>query len=108
MAEIRFQVLINGQPTCVAGVGKFTILHASLSYFKRNPDRYDEQKAQAPADWSTTLEEWSQESIGINVRSSTENVGHLWLDRELAIGDEITIRILGPGEIDEPQVRESN
>ena len=103
MADIRFQFLINGEPVCTTGVEGFAVLSASLSYVKRDPKRYDEQKQQAPATWSTTPEEWARESIGICANSLSAHVRNSWFDRELAIGDEVTIRVLGPGEADEPE-----
>jgi hypothetical protein len=105
VADIRFQFLINGKPVCTTGVEGFAVLSASLAYVKRDPERYDEQKQQASDRWSITREEWARESIGICANSLSDHVRNSWFDRELVVGDEVTIRVLGPGEVDDPKLQ---
>ena len=105
MADIRFQFLINGKSVCVTGVEGFAVLSATLSYAKRNPDMYQKQKAKSLDNCQISLEEWARESIGIAAHSSSNDGSQhsSWFDHELGVGDEVTIRVLGPGPSDEPQ-----
>ena len=105
MADLRFQFVLNGKVICTTGVEGFGVFSSSLSWVKRTVDSYAAAKASAPSDWNTTLEEWTRESIGIAAGGQDSHFsGHAsWFDHELQVGDEITIRILGPGPIDPPQ-----
>lgn len=96
MADIRFEIIINGKSVCVSGVEGFAVMSAGVTYVKRDPARYAEQKAQAPPYWSSTIEEWSRPSVGISGSALVNGVHSDSFDCELKPGDEVTIRILGP------------
>lgn len=95
MPEVRFQVLVNGKQLCIAGVDRFGVLSACMSWVRRDPERYVAWKAEAEPTWSTSPEEWSRENIELSVTSLPQLP---WCRHELSIGDEVTIRVLGPGE----------
>jgi hypothetical protein len=105
MADLRFQFIVNGQVICTTGVAGFGVFSSSLSWVKRTAESYAREKASARPDWGTTLEEWTRESIGITAGSrDSQFPGHAsWFDYELREGDEITIKILGPGPTDLPK-----
>lgn len=96
MADIRFQFLVNGESICIAGAEGLGIFSAYYSY--------ERARQEAPSDWKTTPEEWMKESLGIiaSVTDSKFPRHATWLNRDLNIGDEVTIRILGPGDCDNP------
>ena len=104
MADIRFQFLVNGESIITAGAEGLGVFSAYFHWIKRGIDGYERARQEAPSDWKTTPEEWMKESLGI-VASVTDGrfPRHAtWLNRDLNIGDELTIRILGPGDCDSP------
>lgn len=104
MASIRFQILINGRAVCIAGVGAFGLLNAQIMRTRRTEKFFEEAQAKGP-EYAGTLEEWMHEKLYIDVYAADwERDGHnaSWLARGLKVGDEVTIRVLGPGEIDPP------
>jgi hypothetical protein len=105
VADIRFQFLINGEPVCLAGAEGFGIFSATLTWVKRDQESYRRAKAEAPDTWNCSEEEWTRESLGMSARTCDTKYPQygFWLDRELAVGDEVSIRILGPGKADEPK-----
>jgi hypothetical protein len=105
MADLRFQFVVNGQVICTAGVEGFGVFSSTFSWVKRTADSYAKNKTSAPPDWDTTLEEWTREEMGIAAGGQDSQFpGHAsWFDHELHVGDEVTIRILGPGPIDSPK-----
>lgn len=84
----RFQVLLNGQPVCVAGVADDSGAMAVITDWKMRP-KYDE----FPGD------------VEFSVNASTGNSPNPrlygWVRQALSPGDELTIRVLGPGDFDE-------
>jgi hypothetical protein len=105
MADIRFQFILNGQPLCVAGAEGFGVFSSCISWVRRAGDRYEAEKIK----WATK-EEWSRESLGVTAGTrDTKHPDHAsWFDRELTVGDELTIRILGPGDCDSPNSNRQN
>lgn len=106
MADLRFQFLINGEVVCTAGVEGLGVFSSNLTWVKRSAESYARAKAEAPPDWDCTEEEWMREDVHINAggRDSKYSGGASWFLRDLAVGDEITIRILGPGPTDTPEI----
>ena len=96
---MRFEVSVNGERLCIAGVKGFGVLGAILSWVKRNPERFPET---AP---SSDLETWSAEELSLDVAGSdgndTQELKSLkWVDKLLKVGDVIEIKILPPGPVD--------
>ena len=110
MADIRFQFILNGQPVCVAGAEGFGVFSSCISWVRRDGDEYEAEKQERSPNWATTKEEWSRESLGITAgtRDTKYPKYASWFDRELKVGDELTIRILGPGESDCPTSSQSD
>jgi hypothetical protein len=98
LADVRYQVLINGQVVCISGVdGLGGVLTATLSWVKRKR-RPDDEVAES----DDVLESHYFHVGGIDP-STAEHVK--WCAEPLKPGDEVTIRILGPGIADEPKER---
>lgn len=94
---MRFELVINGQPICIAGIKDYGVLTAILSWVLRDPGKYDSHKFPA-------IEEYTREELQVRLSGLLNNGDHVeWINRQLQIGDEIRIKILGPGDIDEPR-----
>ena len=83
-----FQIAKNGRPQCLAGVGAFGVLTVI-------------------ATWIRARRQPSSERIGLTVGGLTERHEHLRWAKEvpLAVGDEITIRVVNAAEVDRPMER---
>ena len=98
MADIRYQVLMNGRVVCTAGVeGLGGVLVASLTWAKRKR-RIDDN---VPIEADILEPHWLH--VGGIDPAMDDHVE--WCDEPLQPGDEITFRILGPGVADEPADR---
>ena len=91
-----FEVTINGQKVCTAGIGEYGVLNSVLSFVGGK-----ESSDQAPS-----------ENLELTVFGvSTSTVGaseHIeWLRRALVAGDEIVIRIIEASECDQPASKET-
>lgn len=98
---MRFEVLLNGKSLCIAGTPDFGVLSAIVTRVKRNPD--DEKLVDAP---DRFFKEFVELSVG-GLDSSERKSLH-WLRECLKQGDEVTIRVLKPGEYDAPQEEAGN
>lgn len=103
---MRFQILINGEKQCTAGVGDFGVLSTTVTHVKRNSNKIKPNN-------DSLAEEVFRENIEIEVGGLDSNIEseeydrHFnYLKRKLKAGDEIKIKILGPGEYDEPPNKE--
>ena len=101
---IRLQVLLNGELVTTAGMDECGVLHAILTRVFRTEEDHARYKS------NTHDEAENKEEISLSVgglRSQTDE--HLqWYDEAVKRGDEITIRILGAGDFDEPYERYKN
>jgi hypothetical protein len=97
----RFQLLVNGVVKATADMESLGVLTVILDWVRRD-------LATAPDDLRSEADFDPQDWIGneINVRlggldSTTDEVVS-WFDHDLQVGDEITVRVLPPGEFDTP------
>jgi hypothetical protein len=90
MAHVRFQVSVNGRPVGTAGLDGAGYLNVVLLASRiEDPHR--------PDLWP--LDEESELIVG----GHDEALGDLhWARQPLVAGDEVTIRLLGPGPADPP------
>ena len=102
--NIRFEVRINGEPRAVAGMEEIGVLNAMLTWVRRNPATAPQKIREHP---SMNEEEAAKAYIHASLSGldSTTNEHLTWFGEELGIGDEVTIRILSPGEFDPPTDR---
>ena len=88
----------------MAGVEGFGVLSAILTRVKRNPTKVNAKKLQ-----NSTLEEFVKEKVELEVGGLDSNRDDIdgehfhYLRDSLKPGDEILIRILPPGDHDEPK-----
>jgi hypothetical protein len=87
----RFEVLVNGKRACIAGQAGDGCLSVALQYCRLAPARSPEYSDEGT------------ESTCLTVRAHDDAQGEMqWLQLPLQPGDEITLRILGPGPADTP------
>lgn len=98
---MRFQVLVNGSPVCTTGQPGFGVMTALLSWRKLDPTKLPpEQRATLSSAGSGGELEFSVGGI-----DSTDNRHTSWKVPPIAVGDEITIRVLPSGQFDAPTVK---
>jgi hypothetical protein len=99
---ICFEVRVNGKVLCTAGVGDLGVLTTILTWVKRSPHRKPEGVGE---------EEWCKEDLYLSVSGSTPTSTDVesddyfdWIGSQtISPGDEITVRVLVPGECDPPR-----
>jgi hypothetical protein len=100
---ISFEVFVNGERFCLAGVGERGVLSAIATWSQRT--------GPPPPGVEATEEEWTEETLELDVggfyrNGPTGDGEHLrWLKRELKPGDVITINIVETESWDEPSTR---
>jgi hypothetical protein len=93
---ICFQIEINGQKVCTAGVGDTGSLGVHLNWLKPNP--------------VDALQRGTEQMV-LGVSGFTQPPGEIewvrarWLDRAMKAGDQIVIRILEQDKADAPAVQ---
>jgi RimJ/RimL family protein N-acetyltransferase len=94
----RFQILGNGESFCTAGI-KSGVLSVMLTWVRRDP-------AACPPHLRESDEDSEGGDVDLHV-GGLENDAHIdWRRLYVDVGDEITVRVLGPGPFDPPQHRE--
>ena len=106
MNRLRLQILVNGRQLCVAGLEDTGSLVAKVEYSRlRRP-----KEPAMPSLWADLPIGGEKEHCDLEVSGSSffPSPSEIlqWLREPLSLGDEITIRILGPGQMDEPRVWE--
>jgi hypothetical protein len=94
---ICFEILINGQKKCLAGVGKDGMLHAIINaHFSTEPSLSDQE----------TLIPEGQPFLTLGGGNYDEHRIMNWTDGNvpLTIGDEVTLRVVESESWDEPSV----
>jgi len=101
---MRFEVFVNGKKTLIAGIDGFGVLTAILTRVKRNPRRVDLSRLE-----NCTFEQFLEEKVDLQVGGldSNDQTGEhgqnvVWLKQVLQPGDEVTFRVLPPGQADPP------
>src|SRR5215470_10108550 len=97
-----FEVIINGKRLCIAGIGNDGVLASAVTFVKRNKSAEETTETQQNNDF---------EKLDLRVGGMANREGGAreqleWLNQCLAVGDEITIRIIETSECDEPNSKE--
>lgn len=91
---VRFEVLVNKERRCIAGIDGLGVLTTITKWVMRDP-------AVSPGN-----EGWARQRLLFSVRGhripAEQSVN--WVTDDISVGDEITIRVLGPGQFDEPRM----
>ena len=101
VGNIRFQLEVNGESVCIAGIDGFGVLTSIITWAKRDPARFDPAKLP-----HSSSEQFGSEDLNIELGGLDSNIQPQarpleWHRRALKAGDVVTIRILEPGSIDE-------
>jgi flagellar basal body L-ring protein FlgH len=97
---IAFEVMVNGNKVCVAGLEDLGVLSAILSWANRVP-RSDAQTNEEYRTQELTLEVGGLQSARVN---QTEQC-ILWVRKQLKVGDIVTINIKNLDAVDEAESR---
>ncbi len=106
-APVRFELSLNGERKATGGT-EYGFLHVSVHREARHPEkdkseffsgspRFDEEK-------------WLQEKIEVYLGGSDSVADEqlTWVSQAIGVGDEIVIRVQGPGAVDSPTDRKAS
>ncbi len=99
--EIRFQLLVNNEVVCTAGLEGVGSLIALVNATKQGLE-------DVPAKWKAVPEfdedDWLRERMAVVIKGHKDHGQYQlgWNQRSLSVGDEVTVRILPPGPVDPP------
>jgi hypothetical protein len=88
-AIIAFQVAVNGEPVCTAGIDDFGVISAIMTWVGRRPEK--------SADGKSIEEELTFDVGGLD---STAAERLTWLKAELRVGDTVSIRVVDTDKVD--------
>ena len=92
-----FHVYLNGKKVSTAGVGELGVLGTHVSWVRRAGEHTLSRKPER-------VEEELRLRVGGLISPDDEHVR--WLDRDLKVGDEVSIRVAEDGRVDRPRSRE--
>jgi hypothetical protein len=99
---IAFEIQLNGEHICTAGVDQEGVLTTIATWVKRT--------VSDPTSDELTNFEFEEELMfdvgGLTHSSDGANVELKWIDRTLQVGDEICIKVVRTSQVDEPMRRE--
>src|ERR1700679_800813 len=100
----RLQVSVNGVILATAGIENHGVLSVIVTWLARSPGAICDGHRQA-SDFDE--EEFLAEVLDVSLGGlgGSDGIGEClnWLESSpLKVGDEVTIRVLPPGEVDEP------
>jgi|SRR5216683_1263147 len=98
-----FEVHLNGQRLCTAGIGDFGVLSAMITWVSHTPEKLARWAAEG-------LPEIDAMRVDLEVGGLNEDASEIrehvkWIKRSLAVGDEIKLQITEARESDSPQHR---
>lgn len=96
-----FEITINGEKVCTAGVGDDGVLNSIVSFVRRN-----NQDETAGSQTNEVYESLDIRVGGIANRDAGEMHNLEWLQRDLNVGDEIVIKIIEASSCDDPPGKE--
>ena len=102
VGNVRFQLEINGEPVCISGVDGFGVLSAIINWAKRDPTRFDPVKLPHSSPEIFGREEIRVQFGGLDSNDPKQWQHLSWHQRDLKVGDVVSVRILEPGRIDKP------
>lgn len=88
---LAYEVYINGQKKCTAGISGPCVLTACLSWVLREPSERKLKRKEL--------------NLGVGGLVSRSDEFLEWLQRDMQPGDEVTIRIIETAKVDKPKKR---
>ena len=104
--NVRFQLLVNGKVSGTAGIEMVGVLNVIVGWVRRDPAAAPKE---AKSDPHFNEQEWIHNRVDVRLRgldSGTEEFVE-WVGEPLEASDEVTVRVLPPGEYDPPTARRS-
>ena len=98
-----FEVYRNGEKLCTAGIGEFGVLTAIVTWVSHEPERLAQWAASGITETEPTRLEFTVGGIGRCVGEACEHLK--WVEANLAVGDEIRIRVVEVAGADSPSRR---
>ena len=80
----------------MAGTGKYGVLSTALTWIRHDPAKRPPLKSR---------EKWEREECDLRIGAITRDRPEAWKKEAVEEGDEITIRLLGPGMAEAPAKR---
>ena len=101
-APIRVEVLLNGRRIAIAGIEKFGVISAIVTWVRRNPANITAtMRSEKDFDETHFLREICE--LELSGLDSVRDKHVFWAKDALRPGSEVTIRILPAGEFDAPR-----
>ena len=97
---VAFDVFLNDERLCVAGVGDFGVLTACITWVAHAPGKLEQLKAESSVEQPQANLNLDVGGLRNDERSSPLHVR--WTDTALRLGDEIRIRVTDAAEINAP------
>lgn len=99
-SNVRFQLLVNGKAKAIGGIELFGVLNVILTWVRRDASRFSRKEMHG---WNRR--DWTHNKVsvylgGLNL-ATDKHVD--WYHDLLKVGDEVMVKILGPGDVDEPK-----
>jgi len=88
---VAFEVYINGKKKCTAGIAGPAVLTAAVTWVLRNPAARHLRRKEM--------------NLGVGGMVSRSDEFRDWVQRDLRVGDEVTIRIIESATVDKPKKR---
>jgi len=93
---VAFDVFLNGERLCVAGVGDFGVLTACVTWVAHTPEKLERLRADGAF-------EHPQTNLNLDIggmRDEQASRLHMrWTDTPLRVGDEIRMRVTDAAEV---------
>jgi len=93
---MRFELAVNGEPICAAGLDGFGVVNCIISWVKRNPEAVDLSKVPGATPEEFFKEQMSVNLGGLDSNDTNNKMPVTWSHKELNAGDVVTVRILTP------------
>jgi len=88
---LAFEIYINGEKKCTAGIAGPAVLTAVVTWVLRSPAERRLRRKEL--------------NLGVGGLVSHSDEFRDWLQRDLRVGDEVTVRIIETATVDKPRKR---
>jgi hypothetical protein len=108
---IAFEISLNGQRICTAGVGSRGVLHAMVTWVLRDPASAaatPRKKTARPLRAKKSDADAAREELLLQVGGLSDNTHHDWPCPGLQRGDEVLIRVSETTAVDAPSASRRN
>jgi hypothetical protein len=97
--RLRFDVTLNGKHLCTSGVANYGVADVIVTWVRRNPKEYVAGQS------DNRKSSWSKEFTRLSVGGLQNDEFLTWGEKQLRPGDELVVKVLSAGRIDNPITR---